>query len=149
MSGVLVPCLRSASIAVEELVEHSSWVNKVSAAKAAGQPLVARKALWEATAKEVEQGALSGPFTSAEVSNNLGCDKWLASIRFPVIQKDKMRPVDAFSRSLVNASVTTRKKIKPDGVDAIAGNIVARGPSGASSGLAWSVDGDGTDFGFR
>eukprot|EP00971_Amphidinium_carterae_P334480 6469797-Amphidinium_carterae.1 len=66
MSGVLVPCLRSASIAVEELVEHSSWVNKVSAAKAAGQPLVARKALWEATAKEVEQGALSGPFTSAE-----------------------------------------------------------------------------------
>eukprot|EP00971_Amphidinium_carterae_P087436 1729935-Amphidinium_carterae.1 len=91
-SDVLVPCLRSAAIIVEELVGHSAWVNKVSAAKAAGQSQEARTALWEAT-------------------------------RFPVFQNDKMRPVDDFSRSLVNASVT-REKIRPDGVDAIAGNIV-------------------------
>eukprot|EP00971_Amphidinium_carterae_P032227 635011-Amphidinium_carterae.1 len=115
-SGVLVPCLRSAAITVEELV---------SAAKAAGQSQEARIALWKATIKEVEQGVLAGPFTSDEVTGLLGCDNWLSSVRFPVPQKDKMRPVDDFSRSLVNASVTTREKIRPDGVDAIAGSIVA------------------------
>eukprot|EP00971_Amphidinium_carterae_P080707 1596783-Amphidinium_carterae.1 len=65
-SGVLVPCLRSAAISVDELKGHSSWVNRVSAAKAAGQPQDARQVLWEATIKEVEQGALVGPLTSEE-----------------------------------------------------------------------------------
>eukprot|EP00971_Amphidinium_carterae_P051120 1006630-Amphidinium_carterae.1 len=28
ISGVLIPCLRSAAITVEELVGHATWVNK-------------------------------------------------------------------------------------------------------------------------
>eukprot|EP00971_Amphidinium_carterae_P095927 1898259-Amphidinium_carterae.1 len=108
-----------------------SWVTclrpkpTVSAAKAAGQPLEVRRALWDGTVKEVKQGALSVPFFSFEVTDLLGGDaalmrgRWLASVRLPVFQKDKMRPMDDFCRNLVNSSVTTREKIKPDGGDAL------------------------------
>eukprot|EP00971_Amphidinium_carterae_P115212 2282028-Amphidinium_carterae.4 len=85
-SGVLVPCLGSAEITVEELVGHSTWVNKVSAAMAAGQPL-------EATVSSVSEGpdATSGRL-------------WQEPRQ---CQRDD------------------EGETKPDGVEAIAGNIVA------------------------
>ena len=72
--------------------------------------------LHEATMNEVAKGWLIGPL-SAEQLTKLGV--WIPSRRFPVIQGQKLRPVDDYTVSGINQTVTCYETISPDDVDAI------------------------------
>ena len=68
---------------------------------------------------EVERGSADGPYTEDEVTQKLGNDKWVAARRFGVLQGDKCRQVDDFSRFFVNGCTTVEERIEMDGVDQI------------------------------
>jgi len=45
--------------------------------------------IWQASIEDVEEGSCLGPFCSeAEVSERLGCEDWIPTQRFEVVQKN-------------------------------------------------------------
>ena len=53
--------------------------------------------LWSKTLEEVDKGHLEGPFEFESVPEDC-----LISSRFPIMQGDKLRPIDNYSSSLIN-----------------------------------------------
>ena len=74
--------------------------------------------LWEETMKEVHDGSIRGPFTVPEIEKLVG-PRWTAAKRFAVVQKDKVRPIDDFSASGLNATFGTEEKASMRGVDQV------------------------------
>ena len=72
------------------------------------------KQLWERTIQEVERGWLVGPLCWDELPTNAS-----VSIRFPLPQSGKVRPIDDLSQSQVNATVSTYEQATVDGPDVI------------------------------
>ena len=63
------------------------------------------KVLWEITMKECEQGVLEGPFSDVgDVRHLLGCDRFVCSRRFLIIQNGKPRVIDDLKESCVNSA---------------------------------------------
>ena len=75
--------------------------------------------VWHATMDEVAKGHLEGPFEEEAIDNQFGANSWIAIRRFTVLQKDKLRPIDDMTRSMVNATVQTFEKVQPQGIDVI------------------------------
>ena len=75
--------------------------------KSSGAPVV-DAGVYEATMKERDKGFLKGPIDAQGVPTR----------RFGVLQRDKVRPIEA---SLVNSSVTQVEVVTLHGVDHIAG----------------------------
>lgn len=107
--------------------------------------------LYEATEEEVKKGWLVGPLCAGEL-DQLGL--WIPSRRFPVVQGSKLRPVDDYSASHINATVAMCESIDPADVDAIVANArlhadalvadpTARHPSSPFTGLQRHQDHDG------
>ncbi|CAE7304323.1 unnamed protein product [Symbiodinium sp. CCMP2592] len=71
--------------------------------------------LWEKTMQEVERGWLVGPYGWDDLP-----DGYVVSHRFPLWQHDKLRPIDDYSRSGVNACVTTLEQPTVDTADVAA-----------------------------
>ena len=71
--------------------------------------------LWEKTMEEVSKGWLIGPYAWEDLG-----DHDVVSHRFPLIQGSKLRPIDDYSRSGVNACVTTLEQPTVDSVDVAA-----------------------------
>ncbi|CAE7833327.1 ubiad1 [Symbiodinium sp. CCMP2592] len=73
--------------------------------------------LWNKTLEEVERGWLIGPYDWDELG-----DTDVVSHRFPLVQGQggKLRPIDDYSRSGVNACVTTLEQPTVDTVDVAA-----------------------------
>ena len=78
------------------------------------------KAVWEKTLEEVSEGWLSGPLDPKDV----GIDEPI-SRRFGLKQRDKVRPIDDFSASGVNDTVTSWESPMLHTVDVISSVIVA------------------------
>ena len=57
--------------------------------------------LWERTQTEVQRGWLEGPLNWEDLPEGAAVSR-----RFPISQSDKVRPIDDFSQSQVNATVT-------------------------------------------
>eukprot|EP00971_Amphidinium_carterae_P349069 6490831-Amphidinium_carterae.4 len=81
--------------------------------------------LSEKSLRAIDIQDLEGPFSETEVSAYLNTALWVLSFRFALRQKTKLRPIDDFARSLVNATVTTREKVSPDSVDVIEATAAA------------------------
>ena len=71
--------------------------------------------LWEKTMKEVEAGWLVGPLEWEQLESSD-----VVSHRFPLKQGAKVRPIDDYSRSGVNAAVTTLEQPTVDTADVAA-----------------------------
>ena len=71
--------------------------------------------LWEKTMEEVSKGWLIGPYAWEDLG-----DHDVVSHRFPLVQGSKLRPIDDYSRSGVNACVTTLEQPTVDSVDVAA-----------------------------
>ena len=71
--------------------------------------------LYEATLKEVEKGFLEGPICPASLPLGSTLTK-----RFPVKQKNKVRPIDDYKASLVNFAVTQSEGVTIHTIDHIA-----------------------------
>ena len=79
--------------------------------------------LWDAMA-DVSSGAAIGPFSSfPEVDAATGSKRWVPTARFPVVQKNKMRGVDAARMSTVNAATAITEKLALTSVDHAAATI--------------------------
>eukprot|EP00971_Amphidinium_carterae_P319082 6342366-Amphidinium_carterae.1 len=68
------------------------------------------------TDEELRKGWLEGPFRESELSDILG-DSWLCSKRFAVRQGEKVRLINDFSISRVNAATLASEKIALQGTD--------------------------------
>ena len=71
--------------------------------------------LYEATLKEVEKGLLEGPIHPSSLPLGSTLTK-----RFPVKQKNKVRPIDDYKASLVNFAVTQSEGVTIHTIDHIA-----------------------------
>ena len=71
--------------------------------------------LYEATLKEVEKGFLEGPIDPSSLPLGSTLTK-----RFPVKQKNKVRPIDDYKASLVNFAVTQSEGVTIHTIDHIA-----------------------------
>lgn len=71
--------------------------------------------LWEATVKEVNKGFLEGPLNKDEIPADC-----LLTKRFPVQQKNKVRPIDDYKANMVNQSVTQTEGVTVHTIDHIA-----------------------------
>ena len=71
--------------------------------------------LWKKTMEEVEKGHLVGPLEPKDLPQ--GC---FVNNRFPIRQADKVRPIDNYSSSLINDTVTVSEKPVVHSVDEIA-----------------------------
>ena len=79
------------------------------------------KILWETTLKECEQGFLEGPFSSVEqVQQVLGCDNFVCSRRFVIIQNGKPRVIDDLKESCVNSAYTAVDRLALHDIDFVA-----------------------------
>ena len=86
-----------------------------------------QKSVWQRTLKEVETGALVGPISLDEVDATFPLSR-----RFGVQQGQKVRCVDDFTRSGVNAWAQVVESPRPHKLDTIAAlcmSLLARSPS--------------------
>ena len=131
------PKLRMASIDANQLKSSAVWMRRATAGKVSANDPIIDESVWKQTLDEAseEKGWLSGPFTEEEVSARLGHDNWICSRRFGVDQGNKIRCIDDFSESSVNATITTYEKVGLDLVDDFVGVLKF---------IMSSVDNDGT-----
>ena len=73
------------------------------------------KLLWEKTVEEAGKGHLSGPYSFDSLPQDC-----LVSSRFPLLQGGKLRPIDNYSSSLINDTVTVSEKPITHSIDEIA-----------------------------
>ena len=78
------------------------------------------RGLFEATVKEVEKGFIEGPVGRESLPAGSTLTK-----RFPVKQKNKVRPIDDYKASLVNYAVTQTEGVTIHTIDHIADTMTA------------------------
>eukprot|EP00435_Cladocopium_sp_Y103_P073752 s20_g45.t1 len=120
-SEVFPPLLRPPDLHVDTLQRMSAsfTARSLAATKPSGNDEL-DEMLWQATLDEVAAGFLSGPF-SADM-----CPKdAIASPRFGLMQKGKLRPIDNFSASHVNSATGLQDKLQVDTIDEICAMVKA------------------------
>ena len=108
-----------ANLHVDELVEGSSKSRaavRLATSSSGDAELDSR--LWMKTLEERDRGWLIGPLSWNDLEEDA-----VVSKRFPLQQGAKLRPIDDFSMSLVNATVSMRDQATTDGVDVIAATM--------------------------
>ena len=78
------------------------------------------RAVWDQTLEEAERSEIEGPFELSQVPPHCPLSK-----RFGVKQGTKIRCVDDFSASSINAAAQTTESPKPHNLDVIAGLLIA------------------------
>ena len=74
--------------------------------------------LWSKTILEVEKGWLVGPLSWDDLPETS-----VVSKRFPLVQGEKLRPIDDYSRSQVNSAIYIYEQVTTDGIDVVAAMI--------------------------
>ena len=116
VTGVLDAKLKPARMDIEQLVDMSDQVcEQIFARTISSGDRNMDTLLWEKTLEEVEKGHLAGPFDVRHLPK--GC---LVSSRFPLMQGGKLRPIDNYSSSLINDTVTVSEKPVTHSIDEIA-----------------------------
>ena len=115
-SGVFSQKFRPASMTCEDLRKVSELGRSViiESLQSSGDPELDR-GLFEATMKEVEKGFLEGPVCHSSLPPGSTLTK-----RFPVKQKNKVRPIDDYKAPLVNFAVTQNEGVSIHTIDHIA-----------------------------
>ena len=118
-----------------EKMSASFAARSICATKASGDSEMDRL-LWDATMEEVQAGFLSGPYDTKELPKGA-----IASPRFGLLQKSKLRPIDNFSASHVNSATGLRDKLQVNSIDEICAMIEAwaQRSSGTPCLVGWSV----------
>ena len=98
----------------EELRKQSVWRRKATIAKC--KPHASSEmdeVLWAQTLAERDAGWITGPFlTEDEVSHEVGNFEWIATRRFPLLQKSKVRIIDDGLDSGLNSAYSSYNKLK-------------------------------------
>ena len=107
------------TISEAELLEISVREREAVCAKVKSAPSETDETVWNKTLDEVSKGWLQGPFDPASVPS-----QYPLSRRFGVVQGEKSRCVDDFSRSHVNSCVQVTEAPKPHTVDVLASLVM-------------------------
>ena len=91
------------------------------------------RAVWDKTLEEVDKGWLLGPFDPQQIPSH-----YPLSCRFGVVQGEKTRCVDDFSRSHVNACVQVTETPKPHTVDVLA-SLLMQAMTACPNAEGWCV----------
>ena len=76
------------------------------------------KKIWQASIEDVEEGSCLGPFSSeAQVSECLGCEDWIPTQRFEVVQKNKVRGCDSATTNMINQVTKITEKLQLPSTD--------------------------------
>ena len=120
-SNIFPSKMRPPQLHVETLEKMSASFSArtVGATKPSGDAAL-DDMLWQATMDEVQAGFLSGPYGVEELPRGA-----VASPRFGLMQKGKLRPIDNFSASHVNSATGLRDKLQVDSIDEICAMIKA------------------------
>ncbi len=118
-SGVFIQKFRPASMTCEDLRKVSDLGRGVllESVQSSGDRET-DDSIFAATMKEVEKGFLQGPIGKEDLPNGSTLTK-----RFPVKQKNKVRPIDDYKASLVNFAVTQNEGVTIHTKDHIASMI--------------------------
>ena len=74
--------------------------------------------IWDATIEDVVEGSCLGPFQAAEeVTTMLGCDDWIPTQRFEVVQKNKVRGCDSATTNMINQITEITEKLQLPSTD--------------------------------
>ena len=116
VTGVLDTKLKPARIDIEQLMDVAEQVKQqIKCRTVSSGDEEMDSLLWEKTLEEVKRGHLEGPFEFDSIPKNC-----LASSRFPLMQGGKLRPIDNYSSSLINDTVTVSEKPVTHSIDEIA-----------------------------
>ena len=116
VTGVLDTKLKPARMHLEQLLNMADQVkSQIEARTVSSGDNVMDEQLWQKTLEEVEQGYLEGPFDFDTLPPDC-----LVSSRFPLIQGAKLRPIDNYSSSLINDTVSVSEKPVTHSIDEIA-----------------------------
>lgn len=105
----------TATISEAELAEISIREREAVCAKIKSVPSDTDETVWTKTLDEVSKGLLQGPFEPNDIPND-----YPLSRRFGVVQGEKTRCVDDFSRSHVNSCVQVTEAPKPHTINVLA-----------------------------
>ena len=110
---------RPASLSEQSLRAHANSARKsvLLSTRSCGNPDV-DEALFAATEKELLKGYLEGPVCLDQIPDGATLTK-----RFPVAQKNKVRPIDDYRSSLVNSAVTQPEGVSIHSIDHVAAMV--------------------------
>ena len=118
-SGVLPSKIEPATLAVSELEEHAVMGRAaVRYSTVSSGDMDLDKELWLKTMGEVDKGWLVGPLKWDDLPKES-----VVSKRFPLMQGNKLRPIDDYSRSQVNSAISIYDQVTTDGVDVVAAMV--------------------------
>ncbi|CAE7236610.1 unnamed protein product [Symbiodinium microadriaticum] len=71
------------------------------------------RSLWKSTMEDVAEGSTVGPFQNEDdMTQFLGCDDWIPTQRFEVVQKNKIRGCDSANPDLINKTAVINEKLQ-------------------------------------
>eukprot|EP00435_Cladocopium_sp_Y103_P070365 s1247_g35.t1 len=74
--------------------------------------------IWDASIEDVGECSCLGPFESeAQVSELVGCDDWIPTQRFEVVQKNKVRGCDSATTNMINQITKITEKLQLPSTD--------------------------------
>ena len=124
-SGVFRPAFEPATLCEDDLLAMAPEANlaTIQSTRSSGKPNIDR-GVWEKTMEEVDKGWLRGPLQASSVHAS-----GVVTRRFGVEQGvdekgPKVRPIDDFSASLINSTVSTEEKISLHTLD-VRGAVIA------------------------
>ncbi len=110
------PALQS----VRELRKKSVWLRAAVIGKCnASDRSDLDETTWTKTLEERDRGWLEGPFTLEQVEAMVGDSEWIATRRFPLEQKDKVRMIDDCLASGLNSAFSSSNKLQLMDVDVL------------------------------
>ena len=116
VTGVLDAKLKPARLDIEQLMDMSEQVREqIFARTTSCGDKDMDTMLWDKTLEEVAKGHLTGPFDINQLPKDC-----LVSSRFALLQGGKLRPIDNYSSSLINDTVTVSEKPVTHSIDEIA-----------------------------
>ncbi|CAL1128101.1 unnamed protein product [Cladocopium goreaui] len=69
--------------------------------------------IWEASIEDVQECSCLGPFSQeAQVTEILGCEDWIPTQRFEVVQKNKVRGCDSATTNMINQVTKITEKLQ-------------------------------------
>ena len=110
-AGLSVAALAASAKKAREAVRHST--------RSSGDAAM-DKALWDKTLAEVSRGWMVGPIAWETLVNDE-----VVSKRFPIQQGPKVRPIDDYSMSSINATVTQWEQPTVDTIDTICATVLS------------------------
>ena len=106
-------------LSIEHACSRAWGIRSKIIARVAGVPVSDNlQKIWDATLEDVQEGSSLGPFESAEeISRLLGCEDWIPTQRFEVVQKNKVRGCDSATTNLINQITQITEKLQLPSTD--------------------------------